>query len=184
MEIIHRLDLHPLIFLYDPTKATIAPDFISLFPPPTMSSSTDPASSHPEPDLSLSLRASNVIDQLLSHPLLSELHPVLQLSTTISTTTPTLAQVQSETIKRLYTSAALLPLYPLATLEKKKKMWLGEKVVADGLKWKTSDKVFAGKARDGTGLLRACVAQYGSGVEEEKDRLDIGETLDRMLVGR
>ena len=177
MEIIHRLDLHPLIFLYDPTKATLAPEFVSLFPLPAMSTSSDPALSHPEPDLNLSLRASSVIDQLLTSPLVSELHPLLQLSTVPTTSFAALAHVQSEIIKRLYTSAALLPLYPFTTLEKKKKIWLGEKVVAEGLKWKTSDKVFAGKARDGSDLLRTCVAKYWSGVEDEVDRLEIGEIL-------
>jgi len=172
MELIDRLKLHPLIFLYDPAQVT---------------SASDPSSPPAPPSYSTSLLASQVVSDLL-HASASALHPLLQFTVVPVPeasdvhlepypSTTALNEVYPTTIKRLYLSSGLLPLRDLEVVEKKKTVWIGEKVVRDGIKGPTADWVWVRKAREAQMLLSESVQKFaGEGaVERESDRAEMGE---------
>ncbi|GAA5829155.1 hypothetical protein JCM11251_004143 [Rhodosporidiobolus azoricus] len=185
--LIERLNLHTLIFLYDHSTSYPADGTLD-DPPPAL------------PDTRLSVSAASILSTLL-HPSstspLPSLHPLLQLTTTPlpplppSSAPPTypslhdpasfpITSVYPLTLKRLFLSCGLLPLYSLYTIEKKKTLWVGEKVVKDGVKGPVVDAVFTKRARDGALLLSGAVEKYGAeGVmeHEEEDRAEIGLLL-------
>ncbi|GAA6006182.1 hypothetical protein JCM10207_000553 [Rhodosporidiobolus poonsookiae] len=199
-ELIDQLHLHPLIFLYD-HGATFPAAGTTSDPPP------------PLPDTSLSVCAATLLARLLSPAAsapesdLPPLHPLLHLSSvplppsSASSPPPTypslddpslyppsaplsLAAVYPPTLKRLFLSAGLLPLYPLATSEKKKVVWVGERVVREGIKGPSVDIAWTKRAREAVGLVSEAVRRYvgvGEGEEamedEERDRADLGILL-------
>lgn len=192
-ELIERLHLHPLIFLYEHSSTFSS----SLSTPPPPGSSPVP----PLPETSISVTASNLLTSLLSptppshlpvlHPLLrllcvsppplpphSTLPPYpepipLPTSVTPSDSTPPLATIYPHTLKRLYLSCGLLPLYGLNTAEKKKPIWIGEKVVRDGIKGPTIDSTWCRKLREGWLVLSERVRGFQEKSERE-DRVEIG----------
>ena len=170
MELIDRLQLHSLIFLYDPQGVT---------------SISHPGSPPASPDPSSSLLAAQVVSDLL-HESQPHLHPLLQFSVVPPPTDPSVSlypsstdlnKVYPVTIKRFYLASGLLPLRDLELVEKKKTFWIGEKVVKEGIKGPTSDWVWVRKAREAHLLLSAGVEKLaGVGVEpEEADRAELGE---------
>lgn len=176
MELIDRLKLHPLIFLYNPAEVT---------------SASDPSSEPSPPDYSTSLLASRVVDDLLHTPSsVSALHPLLRFTVVPHSASADAAhdaypsatalhEVFPTTIKRFFLAAGLLPLRDLEVIEKKKTVWVGEKVVKDGIKGPTADWVWVRKAREAHLLLSAGVQKLaGEGaVEGEGDRAELGECL-------
>ncbi|GAA5851961.1 hypothetical protein JCM5353_004863 [Sporobolomyces roseus] len=195
-ELIERLHLHPLIFLYDHDTTFSS----SLTSPPTSRASSPP----PLPDSSLSVTASNLLTSLLSaNPSsnLPALHPLLRLisvsppplpphstlppypePTPLASTpppspsSPPLASIYPHTLKRLYLSCGLLPLYDLSTLDKKKTMWIGEKVVRDGIKGPTIDSTWCRKLREGWLVLSERVRGFEA-KSDKQDRVEIGMML-------
>lgn len=177
MQIIFRLNLHPLIFLYDPSET-----FYSNQVGP---SSTIP----PTPDISDSIKSCDIISHLLSTSstttttqtqttlhLKQHLHPLLQFKILDSPSSEELREINSEIVKRFYLSAAVLPFHDLSIIEKKKPLWLGEKIIKDGLKFKTSDKVWAAKAKESCSLLSEAVKRFGiEEVETSQAVLEIGK---------
>lgn len=184
-ELIERLELHPLIFLYDHDKSFLGQ------PAPTTTSSSPTtvaplpvqreASPPPRPETSKAVVAATILARLLrpsSDPKdLPALHPLLQLSPVPfpdsndahsapptyppsappTSVLPYLSHVYPSTIKRLFLSCGLLPLYDLVTIEKNKVIWVGEKVVRDGIKGPTVDIGFTKRAREAQESLRRLV---------------------------
>ncbi|KAK4056333.1 CCA tRNA nucleotidyltransferase, mitochondrial [Microbotryomycetes sp. JL221] len=162
MELIDRLGLHDLVFLFESSE---------------IDSFSNPG--HPRmPQTGLAYQAAQVLASLLyPGPGSSALHPALQLKRVPvqleSVTIPpypsetAINEVWPVTIKRLYTSCGLLPLYDLSCTEKKKVIWVGEKVVREGIKWPTHDIVWAKKAREATTLLSEAVRRSGGGLHED-----------------
>ncbi|GAA5868232.1 hypothetical protein JCM8547_002286 [Rhodosporidiobolus lusitaniae] len=225
-ELIERLNLHPLVFLYD-HSATFLTSPVS---PPV---SPDPSASAPEaapvpplPDTSLCVTAATVLTSLLSssspasssssslpalHPLLA-LHVVplppplsaisppptypsftpLPIPSPFSASSPDALEssIYPPTLKRLFLSCGLLPLYPLLTIEKKGKApsWVGEKVVREGVKGPTVDIMFTKRCREAWEVLgggsEGAVRRFGSAEsgEKEEDRADIGMLLRHPSV--
>ncbi|KAM0792883.1 hypothetical protein ACM66B_002645 [Microbotryomycetes sp. NB124-2] len=179
MELIDRLRLHDLVFLYDPAE---------------VDSFSDPG--HPrQPDVALAYTASRVLNSLLSaDPALPPLHSVLQLERVPARheagalpfpSDEALHQVYPTTIKRLYLSCGLLPLYDLSAPDKKKVVWVGEKVVRDGIKWPTHDFVWVKKAREAVALLSEGVRRHGRAdvpLEDVTSRAEIGLLLRNASV--
>lgn len=193
-ELIERLHLHPLIFLYEHDTTFSS----SLTSPPTSRASSPP----PLPDSSLSVTASNLLTSVLSpNPSsnLPALHPLLRLisvsppplpphstlppypePTPLASTpppspsSPPLASIYPHTLKRLYLSCGLLPLYDLSTVDKKKTMWIGEKVVRDGIKGPTIDSTWCRKLREGWLVLSERVRGFEA-KSDKQDRVEIGE---------
>lgn len=145
MELIEQLNLHPLVFLYDPSVAFLP------------SSPSHPA---PAPDSRLSITSSRTLATLFTSPP-TPLHPLL------------LSALSPATKKRLYLSCGLLPLYDFMTIEKKRTIWLGEKVVREGIKWASADWTWANKAREASYLLAGGVRKFA--VVREGDREQMGE---------
>lgn len=184
MELIDSLHLHDLIFLYEPAEVVAfdAPDLAA-----------------PAVDTRLSLTAATILTRLL-HPSAGRppLHSLLQLHVVAPPDSPhaappfpasnDLSAVFPATIRRLYLMCGLVPFHNLAAPDKKKMLWVGEKVVRDGIKWPTADVVWARKARDASVLLREGVERFGrEGAEEqERDRADIGtsEQAERIVTRR
>ncbi|GAA5998018.1 tRNA adenylyltransferase [Rhodotorula paludigena] len=219
-ELIERLELHPLIFLYEHDKVFAAPSSPSLGPSasPTLPSDPSRSSPPPEPDTALSVTAALILTQLLSPASsspssLPALHPLLQLHATPlpdspasvapptyppvspSPSIPLCACVYPPTLKRLYLSCGLLPLYGLLAPDGKqgsgKVVWVGEKVVREGVKGPTVDIGFVKRAREASALLRPVVrsvvaAADGAGEvvmrDEGEERATIGMTLRHPSV--
>ncbi|GAA5908885.1 tRNA adenylyltransferase [Sporobolomyces salmoneus] len=198
-ELIERLHLHPLVFLYDHSTTF-------------QSSCTDPSESEtppPLPETSISVTASNILTSLVrnrnDNTQFPPLHSLLKLhtisppplpphstlppypapiplpSSPSSPTTPPLATIYPHTLKRLYLSCGLLPLYDLSTIEKKKTIWIGEKVIRDGIKGPTIDAAFCKKLREGWEVLHAEVERLAKEKEgernDEPDRVRLGMLL-------
>ena len=160
LELIDKLNLHDLIFLYDGNKVY----------PSTGDSSDGPG---PEPDTSLTLRAAKILNKLLSpvQPSAPALPPRLVTAlAAINDADPTAYQT---TVKRLYLATALLPLYQLNAADKKKVIWLGEKVVHEGIKWSNTDTRWEVKAREAGVSLAEGVHKYANR-GDEADRAEIG----------
>lgn len=163
LELIDRLNMHDLVFLYDKNEVY----------PVTGTPEDGPG---PEPDTSLTLRAANILHSLLS--------PVQSSTTTlpprIVTALAALADADPtayhNTVRRLYIATALLPLYQLQVPDKKKVIWLGEKVTRDGIKGTNPDQVWEVKAREASGLLSEGVHKFAHRTEEE-DRAEIGKSI-------
>jgi tRNA nucleotidyltransferase (CCA-adding enzyme) len=170
MELIEKLHLHDLIFLFDREGA---------FPV-----DATPGSPYEPPDPSVSVRAAAVLSSLLHLPsspfTLPPLHPLLTL--TVSSVPATLTEISPTIIKRLYLSAGLLPLYDLCTREKKRIAWVGEKIVHDGVKWPTTDRGWVVKAREASGLLSEGVRTYGDSKRSAtvEDRAEIGTFISEV----
>ncbi|GAA6041291.1 hypothetical protein JCM8097_001319 [Rhodosporidiobolus ruineniae] len=218
-ELIARLNLHPLIFLYDHSSTFAAPSSSSSTSSPSASpalgspSASDPP---PLPDAQLSVEAATILTRLLSPSSVPEdlaLHPLLRLTPVplpaghSSATHPPplypsidapslypplpgsahLAQIYPPTLKRLYLSCGLLPLYSLMAMEKKKPVWVGEKVVREGVKGPGVDVVWCKRAREAVGVLRGAVRRFvgvegeGEGVvmvtDEGAERAELGLLL-------
>ncbi|GAA5976674.1 hypothetical protein JCM5350_006717 [Sporobolomyces pararoseus] len=183
-ELIESLNLHPLIFLYDHSNT---------FTNTTTGTSTDPP---PLSNTFLSVTASNVLTSLVSpsSTLFSSLHPLLRLQVINppplpphqplppypEPTTPILScPIYPQTLKRLYLSCGLLPLYDLSTLEKNKVVWIGEKVIREGIKGPLVDISFCKKLREGFEILSKEINNHNhTKFEEEEDQ---GE--DRVRIG-
>ncbi|GAA5907326.1 hypothetical protein JCM8208_007155 [Rhodotorula glutinis] len=222
-QLIERLELHPLIFLYEHDKVFAAPaplSHSSATPPSAAAPSPavvvpDPSEpAPPEPDTSLSVAAAAILTQLLSPSLnatspspLPPLHPFLQLiavplpdpaptsappvyplASPSPSTAPLVSCVYPGTVKRLFLSCGLLPLYALATLDKGKVVWVGEKVVRDGVKGPTVDIAFTKRAREAMGGLRGAVRELagevgrGTTLEEGELRAEIGMVMRHPSV--
>ncbi|BGP18979.1 hypothetical protein JCM10213_002601 [Rhodosporidiobolus nylandii] len=194
-ELIQRLNLHPLIFLYD-HQATYPADGAPGDAPP------------PLPDTAVSVAAATILTQLL-HPTptsstLPPLHPILHLhsvplpASPASSAPPTypsldfpsqfplssptsLSAVYPPTLKRLFLSCGLLPLYPLMTMEKNKHVWVGEKVVREGVKGPLVDIAFSKRARDASGVLGGAVRRFAG--TEEGERIMENDEVDRAEIG-
>ncbi|GAA6024828.1 hypothetical protein JCM11491_005667 [Sporobolomyces phaffii] len=209
-ELIERLHLHPLIFLYD---------HAATFPSSSLSTGSPP----PPPDTATSVYAAKLLTSLLTPDRstassLPELHPLLQLhvvsppplaphstlppypepvpltaapSSSSPRRPPPLATIYPHTLKRLYLSCGLLPLYALSTTDKKKVVWVGEKIVRDGIKGPTIDATWSKKLRDAWELVSATTdlvgefgrrrAQETAGVaatrSDAEDRVKLGMLL-------
>ncbi|GAA5865772.1 hypothetical protein JCM3774_003086 [Rhodotorula dairenensis] len=208
-ELIERLELHPLIFLYDHDKSFFSP------PAPATSASVAPlpaqreASPPPRPDSSVTVVAATILARLLRpasppDPDLPALHPLLQLSAVPfpdstdahsapptyppsvpeTSTLPYLAHVYPSTLKRLFLSCGLLPLYDLVTIEKNKVIWVGEKVVRDGIKGPTVDIGFTKRAREAQESLRRLVRSTEGGFSAGGDaHMTEPAALERAEIG-
>ncbi|KAK4049391.1 CCA tRNA nucleotidyltransferase, mitochondrial [Microbotryomycetes sp. JL201] len=178
MELVAQLHLHDLVFLYDPQE---------------VNSFSNPG--HPEvPNLSLSYAAAKVLHSLLSaDPSFPPLHRVLHLERVVPAADATPSPFPSETeiyriypvtIKRLYLSCGLLPLYDLSAPDKKKVVWVGEKIVRDGIKWPTHDFIWAKKAREASMLLSEGVRRHAraDATDSAASRVDIGLLLRNASV--
>lgn len=199
-ELIERLHLHPLIFLYDHSSTYLSSDAT----PPDPKTTEVPDL----PNTSISVIASNLLTQLLNQSSsastsnLPALHPLLQLhvvappplpphsavppypepiplTSTPSPSSPSLALIYPHTSKRLYLSCGLLPLYDLSITDKKKVMWVGEKVVRDGIKGPTIDMNWCRKLREGWEVLSGKVGEFeekriGQEKNDERDRVELG----------
>ena len=104
---------------------------------------------------------------------------------------PYLSHVYPSTIKRLFLSCGLLPLYDLVTIEKNKVIWVGEKVVREGIKGPTVDIGFTKRAREAQESLRRLVRsteEEGEGSEAKaangEDALMRDAALERAEIGR
>ncbi|BGP53484.1 CCA tRNA nucleotidyltransferase, mitochondrial [Rhodotorula sphaerocarpa] len=207
-ELIERLELHPLIFLYEHDKCFYGPP--SLFPSPTASPlpadrSTSPP---PLPDTTVAVTAATILVRLLREPSsdsdLPPLHPLLHLhavpfpestdahsapptypaSSPATSDLPYLAHVFPSTLKRLFLCCGLLPLYDFVTVEKNKVIWVGEKVVRDGIKGPTVDIGFAKRAREGQDILRRLVKSVeGEGEVAGGDAVMRDEAHERAEIG-
>ncbi|GAA5979755.1 hypothetical protein JCM10908_003032 [Rhodotorula pacifica] len=187
-ELIERLELHPLIFLYDHDKSFVSPPAPSTSPTVTPLPAQREASPPPPPDTTITVVAATILARLLrpsSDPEMPALHPLLQLSAVPfpesndahsapptyppsvpeSSALPYLSHVYPSTIKRLFLSCGLLPLYDLVTIEKNKVIWVGEKVVRDGIKGPTVDIGFTKRAREAQESLRRLVRSTEGGTE-------------------
>ena len=60
------------------------------------------------------------------------------------------------------------------TIEKKRTIWLGEKVVKEGIKWASADWTWATKARESSALLAEVVRKFAG--MREADRAELGES--------
>ncbi|GAA5952700.1 hypothetical protein JCM21900_000407 [Sporobolomyces salmonicolor] len=195
-ELMERLRLHPLVFLYDHSTSFLSSSPSSPAPPP--------------PDTSLAVTAATLLSSLLFRPSSSypshfpPLHPLLQLSVVSppplpphsslppypdpspgpSSPSPPLASIYPHTLKRLYLSCGLLPLYDLSCNDKKKVIWVGERVVRDGIKGPTVDGVWVKKARDAAEVLGAAVSRLAGeeSMQAEEDRVEIGLLLRNPSV--
>ncbi|CEQ39249.1 SPOSA6832_00742 [Sporobolomyces salmonicolor] len=138
-ELMERLRLHPLVFLYDHSTSFLSSSPSSPAPPP--------------PDTSLAVTAATLLSSLLSRP------------------------IYPHTLKRLYLSCGLLPLYDLSCNDKKKVIWVGERVVRDGIKGPTVDGVWVKKARDAAEVLGAAVSRLAGeeSMQAEEDRVEIDQ---------
>ncbi|BGP29396.1 CCA tRNA nucleotidyltransferase, mitochondrial [Rhodotorula toruloides] len=203
-ELIESLELHPLIFLYEHDKCFPMPSAPSSpTASPSLSSPDLSASPAPEPDTSISVIAASLLTQLLEPSVssLPDLHPLLQLrSVPLPDTTnahcapptyppvspspsiPLLTLVYPPTLKRLYLSCGLLPLYDLATQEKSKLVWVGEKVVREGVKGPSVDVGFVKRVREGSEVLRGLVREV-SGMSEGADERMVDEGEQRATIG-
>ncbi|KAI5478791.1 tRNA nucleotidyltransferase (CCA-adding enzyme) [Pseudohyphozyma bogoriensis] len=177
MELILSLHLHDLIFLYD--KAEVYPV------------DQPPNTPHDSPNLSLSLTASQILASIFSDsPTISQLHHLLRLTVvpepepTKSEDSSSITHVSPTIVKRLYLSAALLPLYGLSAPDKKKVCWVGEKVVHTGIKGTTGDKLWVTKAREASMLLSKGVETFGDPSKPVTlaDRAEIGLLLRNVAV--
>lgn len=184
LELIDQLNLHPLVFLYDAHDVEAA---------------LDPSASPPPPPLPhLSLQSAQIVSAFLNPPpssSLPPLHPLLRFSrvpidptlpTSQQVYPPSLTELYPHNVKRLYLACGLLPLHDLPAIDKKKTVWVGEKVVRDGIKWPTMDNVWAKKAQDASGLLSEGVQRFAAeGVtENEADRADMGALRAESARGR
>lgn len=169
--LIDALNLHPLIFLYEP--ADIVP------------------AGQEAPNLSLAVVAARVLNSLLpssqSPSLLPPLHPFLTFTvsetTVLDRTSSTVTHLSLESeVRKFYLSASLLPLYGLTTTEgkAKKPIWLGDKVVKDGIKGANYDRSWCSKAHESCTALAEGVRRFA--VEGEKDRVEIGQSLSLVLL--
>lgn len=203
-ELIESLELHPLIFLYEHDKCFPMPSTPSSpTASPSLSSPDPSASPAPDPDTSISVIAASLLTQLLnpSTASLPALHPLLQLhSVPLPDTTnahsapptyppvspspsiPLLTLVYPPTLKRLYLSCGLLPLYDLGTQEKSKLVWVGEKVVRDGVKGPSVDVGFVKRVREASQVLRRLVREV-SGMREGVDERMVDEAEERATIG-
>lgn len=207
-ELIDNLELHPLIFLYEHDKCFPMPAASnSPTASPSLSSPEPSASPAPAPDTSISVIAASLLTHLLnpSTSSLPTLHPLLQLravplpDTTNAhsapptyppvspspSTAPLLTLVYPPTLKRLYLSCGVLPLYDLATREKNKVVWVGEKVVREGVKGPSVDVGFVKRVREASEVLRGLVRQVcgetsaGAGADQEM----VDEAEERAMIG-
>lgn len=177
MELIERLGLHPLIFLSFPTVQAFT---------------TDPATPAPPPITSDTILASRILADLLSLPsttpshLRASLHPLLSLSlpptsaSASASPSEALTTISHNTIRRLFLSAGLYPLYDMHTLEKGKPVWLGGHVLMEGIKGTGADKKWTDNARKASCVLSSGVKEFGgvgrSGEEARaEERGAIGE---------
>lgn len=174
------------------------------------------ASPPPRPETSKAVVAATILARLLrpsSDPKdLPALHPLLQLSPVPfpdsndahsapptyppsappTSVLPYLSHVYPSTIKRLFLSCGLLPLYDLVTIEKNKVIWVGEKVVRDGIKGPTVDIGFTKRAREAQESLRRLVrsTEKESGGSEVNGNAKGEDThmrdaaLERAEIGR
>ncbi|BGO88889.1 tRNA nucleotidyltransferase (CCA-adding enzyme) [Rhodotorula toruloides NP11] len=203
-ELIESLELHPLIFLYEHDKCFPMPSTPSSpTASPSLSSPDPSASPAPDPDTSISVIAASLLTQLLnpSTASLPALHPLLQLhSVPLPDTTnahsapptyppvspspsiPLLTLVYPPTLKRLYLSCGLLPLYDLGTQEKSKLVWVGEKVVRDGVKGPSVDVGFVKRVREASQVLRRLVREV-SGMSGGVDERMVDEAEERATIG-
>ncbi|GAA6047725.1 hypothetical protein JCM3770_001746 [Rhodotorula araucariae] len=209
-ELIERLELHPLIFLYEHDKVFAAPPASPLLGSVSVSTLPDPrATPPPEPDTAISVTAAAVLTALLQPAVdstLPALHPLLQLvsvplpdpapanghapppypPSSPSPSTPLEARVYPGTLKRLYLSCGLLPLYTLLTTDKGKALWVGEKVVREGVKGPTVDITFTRRVRDAQQVLRGAVRAFTGAEEGARDegdeRAEIGMILRHPSV--
>ncbi|GAA5885170.1 hypothetical protein JCM6882_007259 [Rhodosporidiobolus microsporus] len=185
-ELIEHLNLHPLIFLYDHASTY-----------PSSGSPSDPPP--PLPDTTLAVSAASILTSLLSPSASASapaLHPFLQLTLTplpslpASSAPPTypslldpshpLTSIYPSTLKRLFLSCGLVPLYGLSAVEKKKTIWVGEKVVRDGVKGPVVDAVFTKRAREAAEMVSAAVQRFAgeeSMRDEENDRAEMALLL-------
>ncbi|BGP22195.1 tRNA nucleotidyltransferase [Rhodotorula toruloides] len=203
-ELIERLELHPLIFLYEHDKCFPMPSQPSSSTASPSLSSPDPsASPAPESDTFISVVAAAILTQLLGPSASSfpVLHPLLQLQSvplpdstnahsapptyppvSPSSTIPLLTLVYPPTLKRLYLSCGLLPLYDLATREKSKIVWVGEKVVREGVKGPSVDVGFVKRVREGAEVLRGLVREV-TGENARADERMVDEARERATIG-
>ncbi|GAA5847313.1 hypothetical protein JCM3766R1_003946 [Sporobolomyces carnicolor] len=217
-ELIERLKLYPLVFLYDhATTFAAATTTTPGLDAPAASSPVD-SSLPPLPDSSLSVSAARVLGSLLGSDndssLGRRLHPILKLhtvsppplaphsalapypepvpvvSSSSTTGAPPLphpfATIYPHTLKRLYVSCGLLPLYDLATTDKKKTIWLGEKVVRDGIKGPTIDAATCKKFREAWQILHRAVDETvvaaRAAPATEPEQL-VRDEIDRVRLG-
>jgi len=170
--------MHDLVFLYD-NKQVFS------------SNGTPDAGPGPEPDTSLTVRAARILSSLLNLP--SPTSPVLppRIATAFATLAEADPATYHTTIKRLYLATALLPLYNLSAPDKKKVVWVGEKVVLEGIKLSTVDRAWELKAREASRLLAEGVRKYANRADEA-DRAAIGQSnvgltskvdLELILIG-
>lgn len=165
LELIDQLNMHDLIFLYDKNDVY-----------PTNGSPEDGPG--PEPDTSLTLRAAKILDSLLSpvQPNSAALPPrIVTALAALADADPAGYHVM---LRRLYIATALLPLYHLSAPDKKKVVWLGEKVTRDGIKGTNPDQLFELKAKEASSLLAEGVRKFAYRTDEA-DRAEIGEQRDR-----
>lgn len=176
------------------------------------------ASPPPRPVTSKAVVAATILARLLRPSSSSDpedlpaLHPLLQLSPVPfpdsndahsapptyppsappTSVLPYLSHVYPSTIKRLFLSCGLLPLYDLVTIEKNKVIWVGEKVVRDGIKGPTVDIGFTKRAREAQKSLRRLVRslteeEEGEGSEAKaangEDTLMRDAALERAEIG-
>ncbi|BGP00885.1 hypothetical protein RTG_01135 [Rhodotorula toruloides ATCC 204091] len=203
-ELIESLELHPLIFLYEHDKCFPMPSTPSSpTASPSLSSSDPSASPAPEPHTSISVVAASLLTQLLnpSSSSLPALHPLLQLHSvplpdttnahsapptyppvSPSPSTPFLTLVYPPTVKRLYLSCGLLPLYYLGTREKSKLVWVGEKVVREGVKGPSVDVGFVKRVREASEVLRGLVREVSGRSEGTEERM-VDEAEERATIG-
>lgn len=171
LELIDSLGLHELVFLYNRQETF----------PASGSSSDAPA---PAPDTSSTMIAARILASLLDPaPTTPALHPHLRAALTPppADSNATSPSAHATTVKRLYLATALLPLYSLAAPDKKKVVWLGEKVVRDGVKWSNHDVDWQRKAREASALLSAGVHRYAMGTDES-DCAEMGLLLRHASV--
>lgn len=217
-ELIERLKLYPLVFLYDhATTFAAATTTTPGLDAPAASSPVD-SSLPPLPDSSLSVSAARVLGSLLGSDndssLGRRLHPILKLHTVsppplaphsalapypepvpvVSSSSTTgapppphpFATIYPHTLKRLYVSCGLLPLYDLATTDKKKTIWLGEKVVRDGIKGPTIDAATCKKFREAWQILHRAVDETvvaaRAAPATEPEQL-VRDEIDRVRLG-
>ncbi|GAA5824217.1 hypothetical protein JCM10212_002912 [Sporobolomyces blumeae] len=233
-ELIERLKLHRLVFLYDHDSVFVAKEGMNMNQAP----SRDELEGLVKPDLPdtvESVVAAKILTRLLApasttttttttsgpEPSLPPLHPLLHLEvvrpqplasgtsltpypepTPVPVPSPTdfapsssprrpasfLSEIFPHTLKRLYLSCGLLPLYDFSSVDKRKVVWVGEKVVRDGIKGPTVDVTWTKRARDGakvvSDLVRATMVDVDRNGPrtDEQDRVDIGMLLRNPSV--
>jgi hypothetical protein len=163
IKLIEELNLYSLIFLYEPA------DVIPVH--------------QPVPDPSISVTAAIILHFLITPaPSRPILHPFITFTTTsndppkaILGTTPLLLY-NSTSLRRMYLTAALLPVFHLQSIEKKRPIWLGEKLIREGIKGANMDRIWVGRAREASHLIKVAVKEYGreGRMKIEEDRAELG----------